>query len=137
MLISKKADVGLRVIRYLAKNGKSHAQQIADEENISQFFVQNVGSMLCRAGILQSFRGAKNNANAGYILFKALEDISLYDVIMAINGPIHISQCIQDGHACEREASTVSCNIYDGIMDIQNGINEMLKKLTLDKMLKV
>jgi Rrf2 family protein len=82
-----KADYAVRAAVELAASsgeGPVKAEQIAAAQSIPLNFLENILAELRRAGIVESRRGAAG----GYLLAKAPEDISLADVIRAVEGPL-------------------------------------------------
>jgi Rrf2 family protein len=81
-----KADYAVRAAVELASAGEGpvKAEQIADAQGIPLNFLENILSELRRAGIVQSRRGA----SGGFALARPPEDVSLADIIRAVEGPL-------------------------------------------------
>jgi Rrf2 family protein len=82
-----KADYAVRAAVELAASageGTMKAEQIAEAQSIPLNFLENILAELRRAGIVESRRGAAG----GYLLAKPPEDVSLADVIRAVEGPL-------------------------------------------------
>jgi Rrf2 family protein len=82
-----KADYAVRAAVELAAVGSTEpvkAEHIADAQSIPLNFLENILAELRRAGIVESRRGAAG----GYLLARPPEDISLADVICAVEGPL-------------------------------------------------
>jgi Rrf2 family protein len=87
MRTTAKADYAVRAAVELAAVGTGEpvkADQIAEAQSIPLNFLENILSELRRAGIVESRRGAAG----GYLLARAPEEISLADVIRAVEGPL-------------------------------------------------
>jgi Rrf2 family protein len=87
MRISAKADYAVRAVIELAaapEGASLSAREIATAQEIPQNFLENILAELRRAGIVESRRGAAG----GYLLARPPEDISLADVIRAVEGPL-------------------------------------------------
>ncbi len=100
MQITRQADYAVRAMVYLAQKGpkgKAATGQIAKEKSIPPSFLAKIVSQLSVAGLLETSRGAKG----GVELAKPAEDISLLDVIEAIDGPILLNDCVGESTACE------------------------------------
>jgi len=96
MRLSRKADYALRAVRYLANLSKGKLGSIsavAEAEAIPREFLAKILKDLTRAGILMSFQGV----TGGYRLSRQPKEISFLDVIEAIEGPIHINLCTEEG----------------------------------------
>jgi FeS assembly SUF system regulator len=101
--LSKLADYGIVIMTNLARQqGRQHnAPEIAAQSHIPQPMVSKILKALARAGLLTSHRGAKG----GYGLARPAAAISVADVISALDGPIALTACIEDGpRGCEIEA---------------------------------
>jgi Rrf2 family protein len=99
MQITRQADYAVRAMVYLAQLGPGHraaTSQIAKEKQIPPSFLAKIVSQLSVAGLLQTSRGARG----GVSLAKSPEEISLLDVVEAIDGPILLNECVGDGSAC-------------------------------------
>src|SRR5512135_1674660 len=100
MQITRQADYAVRAMTYLAELGpeqRAATSQIAQEKSIPPSFLAKIVSQLSVAGLLQTSRGARG----GVSLAKAPENISLLDVVEAIDGPILLNDCVGDGNSCE------------------------------------
>lgn len=99
MQITRQADYAVRAMVYLAQLGPGHraaTSQIAKEKQIPPSFLAKIVSQLSVAGLLQTSRGARG----GVSLAKAPQEITLLDVVEAIDGPILLNECIGDSSAC-------------------------------------
>ncbi|HKY53611.1 MAG TPA: Rrf2 family transcriptional regulator [Anaerolineales bacterium] len=122
MQITRQADYATRAILYLARhqNGKHIAtSQIAKEQNISSSFLAKIISQLSIAGLLYTSRGA----NGGISLARDPKQITLLQVIEAIDGPIQLNTCVAREDACSFEGN---CSIQSVWCDAQN---ELIAKL--------
>ena len=99
MQITRQADYALRAIIYLARlddNDRAPTSRIAKEQAIPSSFLAKIVSQLSIAGIINTSRGA----NGGVSLARAAEEISVLDVIQAIDGPIFLNECTEDAETC-------------------------------------
>src|SRR5436305_14902155 len=87
MRISAKADYAVRAVVELAGTAEGQpvkAERIATAQQIPLNFLENILGELRHAGIVRSHRGA----DGGFRLAKAADDISVADVIRAVEGPL-------------------------------------------------
>ena len=87
MYISAQTDYGVRALIALAAapSGKPvKGEQLARSENIPAKFLENILGELRRAGMVSSQRGA----DGGYRLAREPSDISVADVMRALEGPL-------------------------------------------------
>jgi Rrf2 family protein len=99
MQITRQADYALRTVLYLAslENGaRASTAKIAKEQRIPPSFLAKIVSLLAIAGVVQTSRGARG----GVALARLAGDISLLDVVQAIDGPIRLIHCIDDHGDC-------------------------------------
>lgn len=100
MQITRQADYAVRAIMYLAKIGsdkKAATSQIADEQDIPLSFLAKIIAQLSVAGLLQTMRGARG----GVALARDPNEISLLEVVEAIDGPIQLNECVNGAHQCQ------------------------------------
>ena len=99
MQITRQADYAVRAVYYLTKLGpdsRAATSQIAEEQHIPPSFLAKIISQLSVAGLLHTSRGARG----GVSLARDPEEISLLDVVEAIDGPILLNECVADDGAC-------------------------------------
>src|ERR1039457_3017736 len=85
MHIPAKVDYGIRALLALAAAGSPQtAEYLAGEQSLPPRFLGAILADLRRAGLVASQRGSEG----GYRLARAPEDISVADVIRALDGPI-------------------------------------------------
>ncbi len=99
MQITRQADYALRAMLYLARlesNVRAATSQIADEQQIPPSFLAKIISQLSIAGLINTSRGARG----GVLLARDAEEITLLDVVEAIDGPISLNVCSHSAGAC-------------------------------------
>lgn len=99
MQITRQADYAIRAVLHLARIGtgrRASTSQIAQDQNIPPSFLAKIVSQLSVAGLLQTSRGARG----GVSLARAPQDITLLEVIEAIDGPILLNECVADEANC-------------------------------------
>lgn len=88
MNISSRCEYAARAVVELARHMQSDepltAVQIAERRQIPEKYLVHILLQLKRAGLVRSVRGAQG----GYLMARAPEDITLYDIVEAIDGPI-------------------------------------------------
>ena len=122
MQITRQADYATRAILYLARNrnGKRVAtSQVAKEQKIPSSFLAKIISQLSIAGLLYTSRGA----HGGITLARNPKQITLLQVIEAIDGPIQLNVCVGREGVCSFEDN---CPIQLVWCDAQN---ELITKL--------
>ncbi len=132
--LSKLADYGIVIMTNLARrpDRQFSAADIATDSLIPQPTVSKILKMLARADLLTSHRGAKG----GYGLSKPGSEITVAEVITAIEGPIALTACIEEGSGgCDIESLCPARanwqRINDAIRDALDGINVEEMALTI------
>ena len=132
MRITQETDYAFRIVSYLAKNeGKViGAPQIAESEGVTKRFTLRILRKLNLAGITDAKRGSKG----GYYLKKPKEEITLYDIIVAVDGPIVINRCLQEDKYCNKNRvnEVGNCKFHTTLAMMQSNIIKMFKNQTID-----
>jgi len=107
--VSKLADYGTIVMASMAREpGRLHsAAEVASRIGLATPTVSKILKSLARGGVLTSHRGLKG----GYTLARSPEDISLTDIIAAMEGPMTLTECGEDvGHCPHQSLCPVTAN---------------------------
>ena len=116
--LSKKADYALLAMRHLAAHsdrGAVSARELAEAYDIPAELLAKVLQKLVRARLLASIRGFV----AGTALARPADQISVADVIQAVDGPLTVTACSDPDHSCDQYAK---CNIRDPLWRIKDRI---------------
>lgn len=129
--VSKLADYGTVIMAYMARMPSSSftATEIASGTHVSLPTVSKLLKLLTRARLLTSQRGA----HGGYILAKSIEQISLADIINALDGEVALTECSHKKGECIVEKN---CAIRHQWRNISSVIYDVLQKINLGSMLK-
>ena len=128
--LTKKADYGLMAMKHLAEhahNGACSAKDVAESYGIPPEVLAKILQRLTKAGLLHSQHGI----NGGYTLARAANEISAYEVIRAIDGPLFITSCITVRGECDQ---TQRCTIREPLRKVNQSIEEVLKKIKIAEM---
>ena len=98
MQITRQADYAVRAVLHLARSGdqRTATSSIAEEQHIPPSFLAKIISQLSIAGLLHTSRGARG----GVTLARNPAEITLLEVIEAIDGPIQLNECVGDAGVC-------------------------------------
>ncbi len=99
MQITRQADYAVRAVLYLARLGNTEraaTSTVAEEQRIPPSFLAKIISQLSIAGLLHTSRGARG----GVTLARDPKDITLLEVIEAIDGPIQLNECVGEDSEC-------------------------------------
>jgi Rrf2 family protein len=133
MEITKAADYGLRAMYRLGQTPPNHCAligDIANEMNIPAQFLHKVMPRLVKAGLVRSRRGARG----GYRLAKPPAQISLLDIVQAIDGPIYLNRCLFDKDDCSLDAE---CPIRPVFAQAQDALRDVLHTRKLGDLVDV
>jgi len=92
---SKMADYGVLVLGHFARNEdlQASATELSEAFHMPKSVVANLLKAFREAGFLASRRGL----HGGYRLARSPADISLLDILRAIDGPVHLTDCALEG----------------------------------------
>ncbi|MBI4839935.1 MAG: Rrf2 family transcriptional regulator [candidate division NC10 bacterium] len=102
MKLTRGGEYGIRGVLYLAHqdNGKvSMLSAIAKAQDVPPRFLAKIFQALAKAGIVRSHRGAKG----GFSLARSAAEITIKDVIEAIEGPVYLNVCLVAPGECSRD----------------------------------
>lgn len=102
MKISTKGRYALRLMLDLAMNGENNVvriKDIAERQQISDKYLEQIISVLNKAGYVRSTRGPQG----GYSLRKAPEEYTVGDILRLTEGSLAPVACVEEEGSCERE----------------------------------
>jgi len=127
MKITTKSRYAIRSIFALVLMGGDSKPialtQIAEHEDISRKYLEQIFIKLKKSGIVEGSRGAQG----GYMLAKSPETIRLKEVIYAMDGPVKISDCTQE-ETCDNFSS---CGINWLWSGLKQTVDEYLDNITI------
>ena len=126
---TKRADYGLMAIHYIASNdglGAVSAKRIAEEFGIPPELLAKILQRLAKRRLIVSQNGPKG----GYVLTRRPADISVGEVVRALEGPISIVSCL-DHSGCPQE---LRCNLKRPVQKLQTAISHLLDSMSLTEL---
>jgi Rrf2 family protein len=133
MQITRQADYALRAVIYLSRLGpeqRAATSQIAIDQRIPPSFLAKIVSQLSVAGLLQTSRGARG----GVSLARSPQEISVLEVVEAIDGPILLNECVGCGGVC---TFGDTCPMKPVWTETQADLVSKLNNVTFDTFLNV
>lgn len=127
--INKKVEYAIIGLIYMADKGVGNlttATELSERFNIPQEITRKVLQSLTRHGLVRSIQGVKG----GYQVSRELENISLTNVVEAIEGPIQIVNCVEHQHTCTCEQLDF-CNIKDPMTVLQELLIQIFNTISL------
>jgi len=125
--LSRITDYGIVLMVELARSADGearNARNLAAETDLPVPVVSKVLKSLARGGLLASQRGSKG----GYTLARSAADISVPEMITALEGPISLTECTVHPGACSQESS---CDVRGPWQRINTAVESALAKITL------
>lgn len=126
MKLSTKGRYGVKAMVDLAVNyGKDpiSIKSISGRQNISEYYLEQLFSTLRKAGLIKSIRGS----GGGYILGRAPKDITVYEILEILEGPIEISTCLENSE-CDNVECCATRSVWKKIKD---SIDSVTSSITL------
>jgi len=126
--ISKLTDYAILIMVELSRDGEMlSAHSLAERIRVEVPTASKVLKLLVGGGLLDSFRGV----NGGYRVNRQAGDISVAEVIAAIEGPIAMTECSIEEGLCSQEDS---CGLRGNWQRISLAVADALQQVTLAEM---
>lgn len=128
--INRETDYGIGILTLMARRRRErfNAAELAQWRRLPQPIVSKILKHLARSGLLISYRGVQG----GYALARSPEEISLADIIVALEGPISLTECVIGGaDACQYGAN---CAVSARWRHINQKIRMALEAISLAEM---
>lgn len=124
--ISRMSDYAIVLLTAMARTDATQytARVLADDTGLTLPTVGKLLKMLSAGGLLLSQQGR----NGGYRLARTANEISLADIIEAIDGPIAMTECFTVDHDCDREAN---CGLRPHWQAINQSVRQLLDSTSL------
>ncbi len=130
MRISTKGRYGLRLMLELGMHfgeGPISTEAISETQEISSNYIHNIINILQSSNLIRSIRGPKG----GYILTRDPLEITVLDIITALEGSIFTVDCVADSEICKRSDSCVTRDVWS---EVTSTVNEVLANITLQSL---
>ena len=128
MKITSRTEYGLRAMVYLAgrrEEGPAPLSEIASSEGIPGAFLERILARLREAGLVRATRGA----SGGYALARSPGSVAVADVVVALEGPLTLVDCMQSDRSCARAEACASRVVWRRLDD---AITQALEGLSLE-----
>ncbi|OGO06783.1 MAG: hypothetical protein A2Y73_06145 [Chloroflexi bacterium RBG_13_56_8] len=130
MRLTRGADYGARGMLYLAQQPSDSVVlvgKIASEERLPESYLAKIFQDLAKEGVIRSHRGAKG----GFSLARPADQISLREIIEAIDGPIALNRCLAPWEGCDK---IETCSLYPILAKAQQELLGVLDSVTLQEL---
>ena len=98
---------------------------IAERQEISEIYLEQIFSALRKSGLVKSERGSQG----GYRLGKSAAEITVGEILRALEGPLDIVDCITDSGRCKRYDACVTKDVWRKVTE---SINKTVDSITLE-----
>ncbi len=125
--ISKLADYAVVVLAVLARreNGTASAADLSTLSGLPSPTVAKVMKALAKAGIVNGARGAQG----GYTLVRAAHEITITQIITAVDGPISVTECVDE--SASMCAAAAMCGLRGRWLPVNRAIISALNDVSL------
>ena len=129
--LSRKTEyalISLKHLSYKSDKDLTSAKEISNLYGAPFDVVSRVLQILNQGGIVKSIQGVQG----GYHLVRQLSDVSFYELIEMIEGPLSLVKCIHDNDSCELSKS---CNIMSPVTLLNDKITDFYKTIKISDLL--
>ncbi|MFZ5647915.1 MAG: RrF2 family transcriptional regulator [Bacillota bacterium] len=132
MRLSTRGHYGLKAMFDLAQHYGADPiplKSVAERQNISEHYLEQLIAVLRKAGLVRSVRGAQG----GYILARPPEQIHVGEVIRVLEGPIAPVECVSELRTteCDQADSCITRTVWEKVRD---SIVQVLDSISLADM---
>ena len=129
MHINLESDYAVRLVYHMVRLGvRCDARTVAEATGVSLRFTLKIMGKLVTAGVVHSFKGA----HGGYELARPAGEITLRQVIEAVEGPYRFSRCVDGGYDCAH-TSLGACPFHAVFDDVTRTVVAKLDTMTFDQ----
>jgi Rrf2 family iron-sulfur cluster assembly transcriptional regulator len=124
MKLTRGGEYGIRGVLYLAQQNDGKVNMlsaIAKAQDVPPRFLAKIFQALAKAGVVKSHRGAKG----GFSLARPASEITIKDVVEAVEGPINLNVCLIGQGECDRDAT---CTMHPVWLEAQDKMMSVLAK---------
>ncbi len=130
MQLTRSADYAVRAMLDIAEQtyndeGRARTHMVAERQDIPPALLAKLVPLLVRAGLLDSQRGARG----GLVLARPASDISMLEIVEAIEGPIAINRCTATPGQCDK---VNQCSVHPVWQKAQDYLVHLLKTTSLE-----
>ena len=132
MQITRREEYGLKGLLFLAQQPRENVylvSEISRVQKIPEKFLAKIFQRLSKVGLLRSIRGSRG----GFPLRKPAGEITMLEVIEALEGPIVINRCLLRKGECGEEEG---CPLYGIWEEAQESLLKVLDRTTIEDLVK-
>lgn len=128
--LSKKSEYALMAVKYIALQQERNcitAKEIAIKYNLPYELISKILQRLVKSNVINSVQGARG----GYKLSKLPSDISIMEIISAVEPDYQITKCFKEGSSKENCEHLNCCMIREPLRKIQGEIDKLFRNMTV------
>lgn len=137
MKFSTKTRYGLRAVLEIARNESCplKRKEIAAIQEVSDSYLENILIVLKSNRIIETIRGA----NGGYVLSRSPSQITVMEIVEALEGPLDLVECTFSPSVCRKSDQCITRSIWKELADSWRSIlgNKTIADLLEKEMSKV
>ena len=130
-VILRNTDYALRLMVSLARHHDQNVvstRQLAGEQDVPYQLACKLMQKLSGARLVKSSMGGKG----GYRLSRPADEVTLLEIITAIQGPVRLNRCLLPGVSCSRRND---CHMCDRLREVQDILHRYMAGVTLQELL--
>src|ERR671929_469522 len=139
MIFTTKAEYGVRLLIQLGLHGGDapvSLKAVAEAESLPLAYLERIAALLKKAELVQATRGA----HGGYVLARAAEEITMDQVVLALEGAIAPMDCFFDDREgrvlCSHQSDGEHCATKLLWTRVQMGVIRSLQRTTLAELVE-
>lgn len=128
--LTRKGDYAIRGMVYLAMQPADRMSMISEmssDIDVSQTLLAKIFQNLGKVGLVKSSRGM----GGGFALGRPAEEISLLEIVEAVEGPIVLNRCLLRKGVCDRDAR---CTVHPVWREVQEKMRNILGNVMLKQL---
>lgn len=128
MELTRKGEYAIRGIIYLARQPQGRValiSEIAEATSVPQTFLAKIFQSFAKLGLVNSFRGT----GGGFMLGRPARQITLREVVEAVEGPIVPNRCLMGEQGCEYDRN---CLVHPVWRKVQGEVVQILDSVTIE-----
>lgn len=132
MELTRKGEYAIRGILYLAGRPRDKVvlvSEIAESTDVPRSFLSKIFQSFAKTGLVVSYRGT----GGGFVLARPASQITLRQVVEAVEGPIIPNRCLIGKGTCSRDDS---CSVHPVWRRVQNEVVAILDGITLEDLVR-
>lgn len=132
MQLNITTDYAIRSLIYIAEKDREVSRRdICSATKIPENYLYKLMAKFRECGYVEAIRWI----DGGYKLIVDPKDISVFDIVTLVEGPININRCALDGRECSKDGHG-NCKVHAFYVGLQGSIEKTLRKTTLKSLMR-